>query len=59
MQNDTQRIITYCRSTVNIAKASHWKCFYFYSREIELKKFQYVLLSIDPQQLSYFGYVLY
>ena len=38
MQNYTQMIIDYCRSTVNIATGSYLIYFYFYSREIEQQK---------------------
>ena len=33
--------------------------FYSYFREIELKKVNFVLLSIDTKWLSYFRYILY
>ena len=38
MQNKTQRIFTYCRSTVNIATVSYQNCYYFYYRKIHLKR---------------------
>ena len=59
MQNDTQQIITYCYSTVNIATMSYRKYSYSYSCEIELKMVKYELLYIETQRFYYFRYVLY
>ena len=59
MKNNTQRMIDYCPSTVNIATVIYQFYYYLYYIEIEQKKVHDVLLSIYPKILSYFRYVLY
>ena len=46
MQNNTQQIISYCCSAVNITTVSYWNCIHFYSCEIEFKKVHYVLFPL-------------
>ena len=59
MQNGTQRIIAYCRSTVKIVTVSYRNYLIFDFCEIEQEKLHYVIFSIDLKLFYYFIYGLY
>ena len=59
MQNDSQQIVTYFRSIVNIDMVSYQNCYYLYYHEIHLRRyiFWYCPLTYDHYNIFIVFYI--
>ena len=59
MKNDSQQIVTHCRSTVNTVTVSYQNCFYSYYCEIHLRRYiiWYCPLTYDNSLIFIMFYI--